>query len=49
MLLIWIVWGFFSIFNLPEKEHRKYGELKQSYGTTLYLLDSVLVMSFIIS
>lgn len=43
IFLIWIVYGYLKIFGLPEKEHKKYGDLKQNYGQMLYLLDSILI------
>lgn len=46
LLILWIIWGFLSIYKLPEKEHKKYGGLKQNYGMILYLLDTVLVIFY---
>lgn len=43
LLILWIIYGFLAIYRLPEKEHKKYGSLKQNYGMILYLLDTVLV------
>ena len=45
LYLFWVIWGFSAIYNLPEKEHKKYGGLKQNYGLGLYLIDSILVSS----
>jgi hypothetical protein len=43
LIIFWIISGFMQIYRLPEKEHEKYGSLKQLYGTTLYLIDTILV------
>lgn len=43
IIIFWIISGFMQIYRLPEKEHKKYGSLKQFYGSTLYLIDTVLV------
>lgn len=49
LIIFWIISGFMKIYRLPEKEHKKYGSLKQLYGTTLYLIDTILVSSTNIS
>lgn len=48
LLYLWIIWGFMKIYRLPEKEHKKYGSLKQLYGITLYFIDTILVSNIII-